>query len=250
MSVGICKLCNGNKKLIKAHIIPRSFTLQTKGDSKQLLEARRHDKMAVHFNQNGFWDDSILCGDCDNGFSVWDEYGFNVLGSPPDITALSKDQTAFILRGIDYKLLKLFILSLLWRASVTTHPFFVKIRLGVRENAIAQMLRNQNPGVNNDFPIVLVRLIVPEALRNSILAPRLQRTPEGILVNQLFLPSAKVMIKTSTGPFPNQLNDYVLRPCSPVSMLRMPLLPKEYATVRKAAEIFRDHRDGVHKRYD
>ena len=104
MSVGTCKLCKQVKKLVKAHIIPRSFFLgKARGDSKHWLEARQHDIKAVKFLQNGGWDKTILCEDCDNSFSPWDDYGFKVLENPPGNNALPKNNSeveTFILHDI------------------------------------------------------------------------------------------------------------------------------------------------------
>ena len=197
MSFDACKLCAQVKRLVKAHIIPRSFNLRSKGHSTHLIEARQNDDRDVQNWQNGIWDDHILCEACENSFSTWDGYGFQILGNPPGSTSLPRDDTEvqkFVINDIDYDQFKLFALSLLWRASVSSLPFFSKIRLGAHEAIIADMIRNKDSGSYDQFAVILARL-VDQRFPNIMIAPYQQRTPEGIKFCILSLPSVKLMIK-------------------------------------------------------
>jgi len=240
MRFGTCKFCNQTKKLVKAHIIPRSFCLQNKGDSKQLLEARTNDPRAVKFWQSGVVDDFILCRTCDNSFSQWDDYGFKILGTPPGSNHLPRNQSelqCFILRDIDYASIKLFVLSVLWRASVSTLPFFAKIRLGPHEQTIAGMLRNRNPGTYDQYSVVLFRLVCQQ-VPSVVFAPYAQKSPESVNFNMLFLPSIKIMVKTDHRPLPPPLAPVVLKQ-QPVNVaVPLTLHSNEIATLGRAAKIF------------
>jgi hypothetical protein len=48
--------------------------------------------------------------------------------------------------GIDYERFKLFQLSILWRAGVSKHVFFSKVKLGAHEKRLRQMLLADDPG--------------------------------------------------------------------------------------------------------
>jgi hypothetical protein len=241
MKTGTCKLCNQVKKLVKAHIIPRSFALRAKGQSKQLFEARNHDVKDVQYWQNGVWDDEILCQDCEERFKSWDDYGFEILGASPENDAMPQNDSelqAFVLRDIDYPRLKLFGLSVLWRASVSSQPFFSRIQLGEHEPTIAGMIQSQNPGTFDVFPIVLARL-VGQRWPNATYAPYRQRSPEGVNFNILFLPSVKIMVKVDRRPLPQMLEAVVLRPQPENVLMPMPLHSNELRTLRETKEIFR-----------
>jgi hypothetical protein len=242
MSIGTCKFCTQAKELVKAHIIPKSFCLKAKGDSKDLWEARQNDHRAVQYWQNGVWDDSILCGTCDNGFSQWDAYGFEILGTPPgndDLPQNDSELQCFVLRNIDYVLMKLFILSVLWRASVSSRPFFARVRLGPHESTIAHMLRNRNPGSYDEYSVVLGRL-VHQQVPNAMFAPYPQRSPEGVNFNMLFFPSLKIMVKTDHRPLPQSLEPVVLKPRPENMAVPLTLHSGDTATLARAAGIFRD----------
>jgi hypothetical protein len=46
----------------------------------------------------------------------------------------------FQIAGLDYDAISLFILSVLWRASISTHLFFANVDLGPRAEPIRQLL--------------------------------------------------------------------------------------------------------------
>jgi hypothetical protein len=241
MSVGTCKLCKQVKEFARAHIIPRSFCLLAKGGSKQLRETRQHVVKDVKDWQNGVWDDQILCEACERGFSSWDSYGFDVLGNPLGNDALPQNESetqAFVMKDIVYSRLKLFVLSVLWRASVSDQPFFSRIQLGKHGSIIADMIRSRNPGGYDEFPMVLGRL-VRQRVPNAMFAPYRQRTPEGINFNVLFLPSIKIMVKVDQRPLPQILEPVVLRQQPENVVVPMTLHRNEVLTLCECAEIFR-----------
>jgi hypothetical protein len=241
MSVGTCKLCKQVKRFAKAHIIPRSFFLGARGGSKHWSEARQGDAMPVAIWQNGVWDEAILCTDCDNSFSPWDDYGFKVLGNPPGNDLFPKDDSdvqPFVLKDIDYGRLKLFVLSVLWRASVSSKPFFARIQLGKHEATIADMIQKKNPGSCDQFPVVIGRLVCQQ-FPNAVFPPRNQRSPEGVNFNLLFLPSIKIMVKVDRRPLPQALEPIILKPQRENLAMPFPLHVGEILALQDGAETFR-----------
>jgi hypothetical protein len=60
------------------------------------------------------------------------------------------------IEGIDYARFKLFQLSILWRASVSTLEFFRLVSLGPHEERLRQMLSACDPGSPEEFGCVVV----------------------------------------------------------------------------------------------
>jgi hypothetical protein len=54
-----------------------------------------------------------------------------------------------VIRGLDYSTFKLFHLSVLWRASVSSGPDFASVRLGVHEERISGNAPLLRPGASN-----------------------------------------------------------------------------------------------------
>ena len=64
MSIGTCKFCGQEKKLIDAHIVPKSFYLGLKEKDKYLSINSRTAKYTIQ--QKGGYDKNILCETCDS----------------------------------------------------------------------------------------------------------------------------------------------------------------------------------------
>lgn len=213
MRVGTCRLCNQTKPLIKAHIIPRSFFHQLKGGAKHLFAGIVRDKQPVEYSQSGFWDETILCSECESLFDSWDAHGFKALGNPPgnnDPDCSEADFQTFVLKDVDYSKLKLFVLGTLWRASVTVHKFFEDIDLGPHEEVIATLIRNGLPGPMEQYPIVIRRLI-RQRYEKVIFTPRTCKS-ENTDVCVLYLPAIKFMVWLNTRPLSRELAQTALKP--------------------------------------
>ncbi len=61
--MGICKFCEQEKKLIKAHIIPKKFYLGLNEDRFLCINSKT---AKFTFQQQGGYDSNILRADCDN----------------------------------------------------------------------------------------------------------------------------------------------------------------------------------------
>lgn len=66
-------------------------------------------------------------------------------------------------RGLDYTRLKLFELSILWRAGVSSLPFFAKVQLGVvHQEQLRRQLVNADPGDQDRYGALMFGLKVGE----------------------------------------------------------------------------------------
>jgi hypothetical protein len=112
---------------------------------------------------NGYYDSNILCENCDNvilgnlesyaSFVIWGGQG-----NPDYYPRFEKrinnlNQRFLHLTNLDYKKFKLFLLSIVWRASVSRNRIFEFVSLGEHEDLIRKMLIENNPGSINDYPV-------------------------------------------------------------------------------------------------
>ncbi|MAZ40154.1 MAG: hypothetical protein CMF49_08535 [Legionellales bacterium] len=97
----------------------------------------------------------IVCEACEKIFSSWDDYGNNFfckrLNTKQEILKHNNEKLCIILKNFDYDKLKLFLLSILWRGAVCTHPFFDQIKLGSFESGLKKMILNSDPGLAQDY---------------------------------------------------------------------------------------------------
>lgn len=171
-----CKFCLKDKKLIDAHIIPRCFfeAMRDQGDSRpfQLLSNTQNEypqKLWI-----GSYDKNILCEDCEKIFQKYDDYACKTLLSSINNSEYALDPSGnkigYKLENVDYENLKLFFLSVLWRASASKRKEFKKVEIGPFENNLRDMIQKDNPGGSNDF-LVIIRRFVDILGKNFLMDP-------------------------------------------------------------------------------
>lgn len=186
-----CRLCGVVAPLINSHIVPDFFIRslerrQVTGSSGQTqpFSILKSTRPGVHdgAKQRGHWENAVglkeklLCAECERRISAYESYVRALLygSAPPPLKKRVLGLRAagvntggpagyFIevrrLSGIDYKQLRLFQLSLLWRASEAGGLFFKNVDLGPKHEPIVRsMLLDENPGKPSDYPCVMVDL--------------------------------------------------------------------------------------------
>jgi hypothetical protein len=182
---GICKLC-GKKDLLKeSHIIPdfyiRGLEHKLPTGSQGILQPfsmllSTETEMEGGAKQRGYWEkivgmkEYLLCGICEGKFSTNETYvrDFFYGNSSPlkkipvgNLMRLRQGNDVLNLRKVlvSYKQLKLFQMSILWRAGVAKGSFFKNVNLGdFHESKIRALLLSENPGSPTDYPCLMVDL--------------------------------------------------------------------------------------------
>ncbi len=161
-----CKLCTENKKLIKrSHIIP-DFMYKGLFDKKHFIAPVDIVELKVKKNiPTGFYDSNILCKKCDNQIiGNLESYSSIVLwggqGKAESYPIIKRkinqlNQKYLHIINIDYTKFKLFLLSIIWRASISKQKFFESVNLGEQEKKIGKMIYDKNPGKSSDYPVGL-----------------------------------------------------------------------------------------------
>lgn len=132
-----CKFCIEDKKCIKAHIIPNSLYEPIFSQKKGMLILSDKSENYPQKQHTGIYDTNIVCEECERVFSKPDNYAksfFSADIQEESFLIHNGKKLAYIIKDYDYHNLKLFFMSTLWRASVSTHPFFSNIKLGPFEN--------------------------------------------------------------------------------------------------------------------
>jgi hypothetical protein len=215
----VCRLCETEQRLIKAHIVPEGF-FRVLRDASAVPEVytnkpRAHPKRAPI----GVYDKSILCRPCDNLFSPWDKHAQDVLLRDfSDKTAIYDGpvKRGWTISRFDYQPLKLFFLSLLWRASVSTHDFYRRVSTGPFEQELRKMIATAEPGAPEAFAVILARF--DEPAYTGMLDPHLERY-DGINYVRFYLAGFVAYIKVDRRPPPDPLSDFIVRDDAPITVL-------------------------------
>jgi len=100
----------------------------------------------------------LLCRDCEAHLNAFESHSHRMFARqlPPILHGTSRVRE---FPGIDYTRLKLFLLSILWRSSVSNHPFFNGTNLTpLEENLIRDHLLLNDAGDEFFFPTILFNL--------------------------------------------------------------------------------------------
>lgn len=129
----ICKGCNQDRKLRESHVIPKSFFIGHRVENKSPLLMSDSINSYPKRSLIGVYDKGILCKECEDKFQEVDNYSYTLfLKNESSHIELKKSGSVFgyQVNDVNYRLLKLFFISVLWRASISTQGFYSKVQLG------------------------------------------------------------------------------------------------------------------------
>ena len=152
-----CKYCNKTKKLCNAHIVPRNFYLNYKTIKYRSI----NDKGKYKIWQCGEVDKNILCSDCDNLLGKYDNEVQKLLLQDIEKYLIFRDQN-FALYEIEsshynYEYIRLFFISLIWRASISNLDEFKYISIGKYENIASDILQGKIKDNNDLFKTIILK---------------------------------------------------------------------------------------------
>jgi hypothetical protein len=212
-----CRFCDERTDLVEAHIIPEGFwrPFRDGGHVPRLLSSDEYPKRLPI----GVYDKSILCTKCEPLFGPWDAYAQELLqdeASEARVRRVGRLVVGYEVDEWQYAPLKLFFISLLWRAAVSSHAFFRRITLGPFEDVALGMLREGSPGAAEDFPVVLAKSARSQG--RAILDPYSGRL-DGLNYATFYLGFYMAYVKVDKRQSLDELQPFVLRPDGPLKIL-------------------------------
>jgi hypothetical protein len=236
LKTGICKLCQLEKPLLnKSHIIPE-FMYESLFDNGHKLNKLVPVELfkgqgRIQRPSSGVYESGLLCKECDNTIiGGYETYARNALYAKEGEYSDLPECTNFITNGVKYtrcknlhyKEFKLFLLSILWRASISSQDVFNRVKLGPYEESIRQMIYNGNPKEALDFPILMMTWINDKSFPSDIIMhPEINRKENGI--RYIFPIAGMVYVfHISSVSLRQELREYILLPSNEASFLYIP----------------------------
>ena len=162
---GQCKYCGKTTNLIDAHIIPESFFRDIDPSRSGLRMYSATEGQYPKRSPIGVYDKGILCQECEDKFAPFDDYAARLL-LQRDFQRESIDDEeghlGYFILDVDYRRLKLFGLSVLWRAAISSQDYFNYVELGSHFLALDRMVKDLNPGVPQDFSLLIWEELFPD----------------------------------------------------------------------------------------
>lgn len=172
----ICKLCKKEStSLENSHIIPDAFWKKVKNSSPGKKNGLY---LSLEKSKNQYGQDThteeLLCWDCEQKLSnnIENYTSKLCLQNPSNIKVkIESREKSRRLTGIDYRKLKLFQMSLLWRASISTKPIYKHIKLlANEEERIRQAIYKLEPLKSHEYGCIMSLLWInsdPKSTRDT-----------------------------------------------------------------------------------
>lgn len=219
-----CRLCGNERPLIDAHVIPKSFHRIDPTERHPSRMLTNVPGMYARKLRKGVYDSKIVCEECERRFSPWDDYAAELfLEKWADFQPIVEggSHVGFTIPAFDYPKLKLFFISLLWRAHVAGHQMFYQVDVGPHEELLKQSILGSDPKDPNHYGIVL------QAFDTSAVG-MLNPHPErffGVRFYRFYLAHVIAYVKVDQRPIPAVFQSGMLSPGS-----ALVLAAKNFAT--------------------
>jgi hypothetical protein len=221
-----CKLCGKEAPLVRAHIIPESMYPFEEVRREPLIMVPSDPNIPRGKSRVGEYDTTLVCADCEATFAPWDEYAIRIFRSEPIRSSyiyVDSEARLYTLEAYDYKKLKLFFLSLLWRATESSRPFFEHVAVGSRHTIrLKHMIRNKDPGNPDEYSVFIVRFTHHADAHKAVLTPQRRRWGDDrIAFWHFYLAGYMCVIKVDQRLTPPLFFKMILRPNEPLRIFMM-----------------------------
>ena len=173
--MAFCKLCNKENKLVDSHIFPEFMYTPMYDENHQFKILTTESSDITKESRKGIYE-KLFCKKCDNEIiGKYEDHAAKVMiGDGKKEIEIKKTKIGLLIRGIDYTLFKLFQISLLWRASISSRPEIKRISLGPHAEKMRKMLFTEDPGEVYEYGVVIY--LFPQSSKNMkdlIVSPEL-----------------------------------------------------------------------------
>jgi hypothetical protein len=162
-----CKLCLEERELKNSHIIPEFIYSSLYDEKHRFHEISVDENKKNKLPQKGVRE-YLLCGECEQLLSKNERYASLVLNGRFSLT-VRKDGKLIHLGGIEYSKFKLFALSVLWRAGISSLDVFDQVKLGPHENVLRNMILNSEPGGEEVYPFLLSPILHENVIQEGLI---------------------------------------------------------------------------------
>lgn len=237
-----CRLCGATSGFVKAHIIPEAFFRELRDGQESPLLIAGTAGHPPRKSPIGVYDQEILCASCEDKFLQWDTYGIDVLLTRFEhffrpIIYASKT-VAYEAQGIDKCKLLDFLVSIMWRASVSSQPFYRTVALGPYEVAIRDELLTQLGHTPLQIDAVFSRWNDEDDGKlptTGLMNPHRERW-DGVNAYRLYLGKVVAYVKFDKRAFSNTFEQFSLRSSAPLRIISRSLASsKDLNAMRKTA---------------
>lgn len=156
--MAICELCEVDSALQESHIVPEFLYGDLYDEKHRMIGIHGLGRKGTQFVQKGIRE-KLLCFGCEQHLNDKFEKPFLKawIESNPLPNPWKTDDVHWI--KVNYREFKLFHLSVLFRAGVSTLPMFSEVSLGAHEKTMREMLLSCDPGPEDLYPVAACAVV-------------------------------------------------------------------------------------------
>ncbi|MCJ7547429.1 MAG: hypothetical protein MUP30_11500 [Deltaproteobacteria bacterium] len=170
----------------------------------------------------GMYDDELFCKDCEDKFMIYDTYAFKILHEQGSDRKPLRDGQGEILgvyyETYDYNKLKLFFMSVLLRAGLSSIFFFKHVKIGPYLGLLKQALDVGQAPAANDFAVFLA--YYDEIKKGPVMFPPAQQKIGKIKFYHFHIGHVVFYIKVDRRDPPSELQPIILQPSGRLFLLK------------------------------
>ena len=176
-----CALCLHPWELVNSHVIPEFMYEGLYDDKHRFHTYSLAPEVRRKFEQKGLRE-KLLCKSCEDQISKYERYTSLLFRG--DIEVENKTiGNLIIVSPVDYPMLRLFMLSILWRSAISKLDFFTHVALGPHEERLRMMLKNEETSPPWLYGCLIAAPLLEDEIQQGVMVqPTQARSQEGIKV--------------------------------------------------------------------
>ncbi|MGA2070942.1 MAG: hypothetical protein ABSG97_06295 [Sedimentisphaerales bacterium] len=153
-SKSTCRLCHTSSLLKESHIVTKSIfnLLRDKTINNRFYEIGGGTENIVQDGPKEY----LLCDKCEQKIGRYEKYFKEAVHLGRHGIKIIQGKNIAIIRNLDYKKVKLYLLSLLWRMSISSLPQFADVSLANNEDVIRKRILEEKPGESCEYQIAAI----------------------------------------------------------------------------------------------
>jgi hypothetical protein len=162
-----CALCLLDKDLRDSHIIPEFMYKSLYDEIHRFYELSNDASERNRKPQKGLRE-KLLCGECEQQLGRYERYVSLLVRGKLDLEYVTHGPLV-VVPNVDFKALRMFQLSILWRAGASTLPFFSQIMLGSHQERLRLLLLSDNTGIPWQYGCLMFALLHEDKIQEDLI---------------------------------------------------------------------------------
>jgi hypothetical protein len=174
-------------------------------------------------DSSGLYDDELFCKACEDKFMIYDAYAFKLLNEQGSRRKILRDEQGRVLgvyyETYDYNKLKLFFMSVLLRAGLSSVFFFKHVKVGPYLGPLKEALDAGQAPAADDFAVFLA--YADEIKKGPVMFPPAQQKIGKIRFYHFHVGQVIFYIKVDRRDTPRELQPIILQPSGRLFLMKL-----------------------------